>query len=279
MTSTQKTPRQVQLGLFIRQLRRRAGLTQAALAAQMGGRSNSHPSRWENGILLIEQAELELFLRLVGASSEETVEALKLHRDASDPDWQIPGVGRGLAVVREYEDDAIHVMNVQPSLIPGPLQTERYARSIIVAAGATDVQADDWTAFRMARRDSWLSRETPYEAIIGEYALRWPACTPEVGAEQLEDLQMIAELPHFTVRVLPFGFGFDPARVGSFVLIETATTKVVHLDQYRSSTTLTNTRDVRDYTDAAETLRRAAMSPVASTRLIAEIAHQLENTT
>jgi hypothetical protein len=236
-------------------------------------------SRWERGQLLIEESELSVVLAYLKATSKETVAALRLHRDAADPDWMIPGVPRPLAVMREYEDRATHITNVQPDLIPGPLQIPEYAHEVLSTAGNTPQQVDDWTQFRMARRDSLLSGEVKIEAILGEQAVRYPACSPEVAVKQLRDLAATSRLPHVTIRVLPFAFGHQPMRNGAFVLLEFDEGKpVVHLEQFRSSTTLTDARDVKDYRDAAETLRRASMSPVASTLLIEELANKLEST-
>lgn len=269
-------------------LRKRAGCTQEQVAAYVNERmprdgvrrAHTHVSRWERGQLLIDEDELTVVLALFDATSEETVSALRLHRDAADPDWMIPGIPRPLAVMREYEDRATHITNVQPDLIPGPFQIPEYAREVLSASGNTPQQVEDWTEFRMARRASLLSGSVRYEAIIGEQAVRFPACSPEVAAKQLHDLVQTAALPHVTIRLVELGFGFHAMRNGGFVLLESEEGKpVVHLEQFRSSTTLTEARDVKDYRDAAEALRRASMSPVASTKLIEVLANQLESTT
>lgn len=272
---SKETPRLKDLGRLMRGLR--GSRYQADIADAMG-RNVSHVSRWESGKLFIELAELEEFLRLVGADAEHTMEALRLHRDAADPNWLVPGVGRELAVVREYEDAADRILAYQPLQMPGPLQIEPYADGLIRAAGATDEQAKDWLAFRMARRDFYLSGAFRFEAIIGEQAIRYPTCPRGVAVEQLRDLVKVAQLEHITISVLPFTHTYYPARAGSFVLIESETgTSAVHLEHYRSSSTLTG-RDVRDYQDAAEALRRDAMNPSASSRLIADVADKLEST-
>ncbi|QYN17479.1 helix-turn-helix transcriptional regulator [Amycolatopsis sp. DSM 110486] len=279
MSSTRDTPRLVELGLLLAKLRKAAGLDQRE-AAEPLGRASSHISRWENAKLRPEEEELADYLRMLGATSEQTVLALKLWRDAADPNFLTPGIGREYAVVTEYERLAEHITNFQPTMIPGPLQTWAYARSVIAAAGATsEQQVEDWTNVRMKRREAVLAGPVRYEAIIGEHALRYPACSREIAIPQLHDLMQTAELPHMTIRVLRFGFGYDPGREGSFVLIEGDESKpVVHLEQYRSASTLTNARDVKDYTDAAERLRRASMSPVAAVKLIGEIVDEMERT-
>jgi transcriptional regulator with XRE-family HTH domain len=288
MPSTE-TPRQVELGRFMLELRKRAGRTQEQVAAHVNERmprdgvrrAHTHVSRWERGRLPIEENELTIVLAYLEATSEETVSALRLHRDAADPDQMIPGIGKPLALMREYEDRAAHITNAQAALIPGPLQTRECALEVTSASGRfTERQVSDGIEFRMARRASLLSGHAHYEAIISEYALRYSACSREVAIPQLWDLAEVSTLPHVTIRVLPLEPGYHPLRNGSFVLFESDKYRpVVHLEQFRSSTTLTNSRDVRDYQDAAEALRRASMDPAASTEFIEVLANRLESTT
>lgn len=65
------------------------------------------------------------------------------------------------------------------------------------------------------------------------------------------------------------------------MLIDSDRTKpVVHLEHFRSATTLTDARDVRDFKNAADSVRREdAMSPASTTELIARVADEMEHTT
>ncbi|WP_432851738.1 helix-turn-helix domain-containing protein [Amycolatopsis sp. CA-161197] len=276
MPSTRATPRQVELGALLRRIRKRAGLTQPQVA-ELVKRSHSHISRRERGELgFEEQAELELTLTVTGATSEETSQALRLFRGGTDPNWLIPGIARDLVVVTEYESVAHSIFAFQPSLIPGPLQTSEYARTVMSNGTSTEAQIEDRLKLRMARRQGYLTGTTRFEAIIGEQAIRYPACPRDVAVRQLRDLCEVAELPQISIQVLPFRLGYDPSRDGGFVLIRSDSASVVHVEQYRSSTTLTNARDVKDYLDAADRIRRDAVGAVATARLIAEIADELE---
>lgn len=285
MSSTE-TPRLLELGRFIRDLRRRAVLTQdqvaehlnAALPREGVRRAHTHVSRWERGQLVIDEDELSVVLAHIGADSEETFTAMRLHRDATDPNWLIPGITRPLSVMREYEDSASHIINWQPLEIPGPLQPEAYTEHVIRASGASEDELADWLTFRMARRDSLISGSFSYEAFIGLQAIEYPSTDGPVAIEMLRDLVKMSEYDHITIRIMSPVRRYYPGRGGSFVLIQSETTKpVVHLESYRSSATLTNARDVADYKNAAEQLRRDAMSAGASSRLIADVADKLES--
>jgi transcriptional regulator with XRE-family HTH domain len=276
MPSTRATPRQVELGVLLRRIRKRAGLTQPQVA-ELVNRSHSHISRRERGELGFEElAELERTLTVTGATSEETSQALRLFRDGTDPNWLIPGIARDLVVVTEYESVAHSIFAFQPSVIPGPLQTEDYARAVMVGGSSTEAGIEERLELRMARRKNYLTGSTRFEAIIGEQAIRYPACPRDIAIRQLRDLCEVAELPQISIQVMPFRLGYHPSREGGFVLVRSDSANVVHVEQYRSSTTLTNARDVKDYLDAAEKIRRDAVSAVATARFIAEIADELE---
>ncbi|HEV7978244.1 Scr1 family TA system antitoxin-like transcriptional regulator, partial [Amycolatopsis sp.] len=219
MARTAETPRSLDLGLLLVKYRKRAKLSQIALAAQLG-RSHSDVSRYENGKQGMDQATLGAILGVLGVTGAELDEALELHNRISDPNWLALGVDRQLAVVREYEDSAARIINVQPQLVPGPLQTRDYALTVMLAAGATPGEAQTGADFRMARGTKILNGDVEYEAIISEYALRYPACGMGGAADQLRHLQKVAELPHVTIRSTKIAAGYTPMRQGSFVLIE-----------------------------------------------------------
>lgn len=278
MGSTNETPRAKDLGLRLRAFRERADLSQPALAAQIG----CHPSeisRWENGRRGLDEARLGTILGALGVDSAEREEAFALYRRATDPNWLALGVSRQLAVVQEYEDGASRILNAQPNLIPGPLQTGEYAMSVMLAAGNTRAAALEGAEFRMSRAARIVDGQVEYTAIIGEYALRFPACDRQTGIEQLTHLVKVADLPHITVRAVPLEATYTPLRVGSFVLIESEDMAVVHLEQLGGSTTLTDRKYVNGYKAAADILRREAMSPVATTELIAQLIDDMERTT
>ncbi|MGW1677091.1 helix-turn-helix domain-containing protein [Saccharopolyspora sp. NPDC002376] len=279
MASTADTPRARQLGAELREARKASGLTTHQLGKLLG-RSHTHVSRWENGKLTPSEADTGAVLAHLGVTGDERDRLLELARDASDPNWVAPGVERQLAALSEYERTAQRITNVQPLLIPGLLQTADYARAIITGAGATRGEADQRVTYRIGRRDVITRRRNPVEfcAVIGEHALRHPPCDDVGMVDQLHELLKWAKYDNVSVQVLLADRVYTPALEGPFVLIEFDRTKpVVHLEHYRSSTTITDAGDVDDYRAAADTLRRAAMNPSDSTEFIAEIADRTEH--
>jgi transcriptional regulator with XRE-family HTH domain len=281
MAGTSETPRSVELGARLREARTRANLSQQKLADLLG-KQHSAISRIETGKAALSEADAGAILGLLRVTGAERDEMLQLARDAADPNWVAPGLDRQLAVLTEYERTATTIINVQPLLIPGLLQTADYARAIMIGAGATRGEADQRVMFRMGRRDV-LTRHgaVDYVALIGEQALRYQPCEPAVAVEQLRHLQRMAALPNVTIQAIPLASRYTPALEGPFVLIDSDRTKpVVHLEHFRSATTLTDARDVRDFKNAADSVRREdAMSPASTTELIARVADEMEHTT
>ena len=140
MPSTADTPRARQLGAELRAARKAAGLSTSELGTRLG-RSHTHVSRWENGKLTPREADVGAVLGILGVTGDERERLLQLARDAGDPNWVAPGVGKQLTVLTEYERTAQRITDVEPLLIPGLLQTGNYARSIMLGAGATRGEA------------------------------------------------------------------------------------------------------------------------------------------
>ncbi|WP_093274585.1 helix-turn-helix domain-containing protein [Saccharopolyspora shandongensis] len=277
MASTADTPRARQLGAELRAARKAVGMSTQVLGAKLG-RSHTHISRWENGKLTPSEADAGAVLGILGITGDERERLLQLAKDAGDPNWVAPGIDRQLAALTEYERTARTITDVQPLLIPGLLQTADYARSIMIGAGTTRGEADRRVTFRLGRRDV-LTRRNPVElvAVIGEQALRYPPCGREVMLEQLHHLAKWAELDNISIHVIPLDHGYSPALEGPFVLLEFDRAKpVVHLEHFRSSTTITDASDIKDYQAAADTVRGDALSADLTTALIKQIADDME---
>lgn len=280
MGSTPDPPQALELGLLLKRFRLRAGLSLEGLAAQVG-KHHSELSRIERAQRRLDEVLLGSILGVLGVTGEEREEALGLFREATKPNWTAAGASKQLAVIRSYEDAADGIVTWQPGLVPGPLQTRGYAEAVIVAAGRSRAEAVEGADFRMARAEKILSRGVDYTAIVGEYALRYPPCDPQVALEQLLHLRKIADMPHITLLAIPLASRLFQIRFGPFVLIESsrAGTAVVHVEQVAGSTTLTDAKYVRGYKLAADNLRRAAMSADSTSGLIGEISDEMERTT
>lgn len=274
MASSADTPRARALGAELRQARERAELSQRALAARIG-RASSHIARWEGGKLIPSEADTAQVLQALGVTGADRERLLALAREASDPNWIAPGIERQLAALSEYERTASLIVNIEPLLIPGLMQTYHYARTLMVASGAGSGEADE-RAQRRVGRQHVITGPSPrsFVAVIGEYALRYPLCDEKTMSEQLEYVLELAKRDNITVQVLPMDRPVLETMYGSWALIEFDKAKpIVHLEHHGSSATITDSRAVARYRAAVDTLRSTAMSPDDSTGLIADAAN------
>lgn len=277
MTGTGDTPRARYLGAEIRFARTTAGIGFRALARQLGI-PHTTLSHFESGRRSPSPEILGGILGIIGVTGLERDELLTLARDAADPNWVATGVDRQLAALIEYERTAEDIIEAHPMLIPGLLQTREYARSIMISAGVNVGAADHMANIRMGRHNV-LERQNPaqFVALIGEYALRYPACEPAIMADQLRQLLKWGSQDNVEIRAIPLEARWTPAHCGPCVIMTFPRARpVVHLEHFRSGVTLTDAKDVKDYRDAADTLRRAAMSPDRTSGLIAELANRWE---
>lgn len=277
MASAPATPQAIELGLFLKRLRNRAGLSQQTVADQLRI-SHSDVSRREGGKQGLDETRLGAHLNAVHASDDEIEQAIRIHASVLNPNWLAAGVDRQVAVLAEYESAAKRIVNGQPSNIPGPLQTRAWMLETLRRRGHSLEEAGKLANFREARGRQILEGGVRFDAYIGEHALRYSRCSDDVTVEQLRHLQTVGVLPGVSVRAVPLKKRDSPLWAGAFVLIELAESKVVHLEHLETSMMLTDERYVRGYATAADTLHAEAMSPDATRGLIAQVIDEMEST-
>ncbi|MEU3540327.1 helix-turn-helix domain-containing protein [Streptomyces paromomycinus] len=123
----------------------------------------------------------------------------------------------------QYEADAIALGFYQALLIPGLLQTERYARELI---GDRWPPLDEETveqrvAFRMARQALLDMESRTFSFVIHENVLRDAVIDKEDHREQLRHLVAVGERRNVLLQVLLKGGGPHPGIQGPFVTLET----------------------------------------------------------
>ncbi|MFJ6568039.1 Scr1 family TA system antitoxin-like transcriptional regulator [Streptomyces sp. NPDC091292] len=189
-------------GNWLREQREAAGLTQQELA-DAALMTRSHISHIEAGrrIPSVEDA-----LRLDRALNTGNV--LSNFRPESDQevaDYFEP------ARVLEQQAKVIHEFAI--SFVPGILQTEPYARTVLNAAYPpfSEAERDKTLVARLARGRILDDPLTPVVwALLDESVLRRPVGGPKVMAEQLTHIVRLAEVGRVRVHVMPFGLGVHP---------------------------------------------------------------------
>jgi transcriptional regulator with XRE-family HTH domain len=284
---------QIQLGILLRELRDRAGLT-ADTARRHIDVSTASMSRIENGKQAVQPETVAALLDLYGASDTDSAEALRLasvpkprarrrrsasYRDAA-PNWFTR------YLVLEGEASEISVYENEP--IPGLFQTADYARAILQAGAplAGEQEVSKRVDLRMGRQRILTRTDPPpaqVEAILHEATLHRVIGHDAIMAAQLAHLLDIGELPNVTVRVLPFRPKPTPNHDESFVagarfvllkLPDRGT--MLYLDDFGGATYPEDIKVIQEYAAAYQRLRIVAEEPDASRKLIARVAKRYQ---
>ncbi|GAA0369205.1 helix-turn-helix transcriptional regulator [Streptomyces blastmyceticus] len=178
------------------------------------------------------------------------------------PSWFLPYV--------ELEQDATSIRAFQGQVVPGLLQTEEYARAMLEAVRA--VNLDDTVAVRMSRQ-AIFEREVPPTCwfVIDEPVLLRPIGGTEVMRAQLEKLLEVGADPRNVIQVIPRQAGAHPGLAGPFTLMgfdEGA--DVLYIDGFSQGRMALEPREIAEAVHTYDLLRAVALPPKESADLIRE---------
>jgi transcriptional regulator with XRE-family HTH domain len=177
------------LGARLRAIRREQTSLSLEEAAALAQWSPSTMSRIETGkrhVAPEDVATLSTIYQIPVAQREELIEAAHAGNSSGWWDLNLPGVPMDMGAIASYEADAFRLTDWSVNLIPGLLQTYRYAVGLMRSGG---VVAEVIEARWMARlRRQQILGMLDYTAFIGEAALRTPFGGPEALREQLRHL-------------------------------------------------------------------------------------------
>jgi transcriptional regulator with XRE-family HTH domain len=174
-------------------------------------------------------------------------------------------------VEMEAEATAIHEFEVQA--MPGLLQTEDYARTVIDASWPPndEHETESQLAARMERQEV-LNRKNPplLWVVLDEAVLRRPIGGPTVMAGQLTHLIEMAARLNIRIQVLPFSKGVHAAMDGAFELLDIPKDKrAVYVEGPGTGQLIINPDLVAQLRLRFDALRGLALSPEESIDLIA----------
>jgi transcriptional regulator with XRE-family HTH domain len=210
------------LGQQIKELREAAGIT-LKQAAEYLERDPSTVSRFESAEYPIRRADLLALLDFYSLSDQRRREGLlSLREEVWQKGWWD---GFADAVDRRFIDyvwlesraHAIH--SFDGTLLPGLLQTNRYAEAAIRAADPDlgNEQVKRAVELRIMRQQVLTSdKPTQLRAIIDEALLLRTVDNPDAMREQLRHLGECARRPNIEIRVLPFKAGAHASPAGAF---------------------------------------------------------------
>ena len=280
MTTPSPTVRRKRLTVELRRLREQAGLT----CEDVGHRlecSGTRISRMETGRIGARPGDVRELLEIYGVTGAAADSLVQLARDARRKGWW-HAYGRVLPPWFEayvgLESDAARLHDFQPSVVPGLLQTQDYARAILRDAPYADYgeDIDQQLALRM-RRQAVLDQPRPPQVrmVLGESVLWMQVGGPAVLRAQLLRLAELAARPDFSLQILPLRTAAHAQPAGPFTLLEfadPADPTVVYLEHLTGSLLLDEDEEVQRYRAMFDHLRAAALGPGPSADLIARTA-------
>ncbi len=191
---------------------------------------------------------------------------LPLLEDTGDP---YPSWFRPYANL-EAEATAIYSYEVQ--VVPGLLQTEKYARELTrcLYPAPSEAEVDIQVAARM-RRQEILARASPPHLffVLDEAVLKRRIGTGEVMRGQLKQLLEASQRPSVHLFVLPFAVGGHPAIDGAYVVLDLPEGEpALYVEGPGSATITTVAADVYPARLRFLALCGAALAPSPSIELI-----------
>jgi hypothetical protein len=273
----------IALGAHLRRLREASNITPAQ-AGEAIRATNSKISRLERGRSAAKQRDVADLLTFYGVTDQgERQDLLTLAGQASTPGWWqqyndiLPrwfelyvGLERAASIIRTFEVQFVH----------GLLQTEDYARAVILIANARAPaqEIDRRVSVRMKRQQLLAQPGAPeLWTVLDEAVLRRPPGGPGVMRAQLAHLLELTALPNLTLQVIPFDVGPHAAAGGPFTILrfpEPDLPDLVYLEQLDSATYLDGPGQLAQYLSVMNEICVRALSKTASKDMLATLLKQ-----
>lgn len=281
-----------QLGRHLRELRGRARYSVKAAAEALEW-SEAKLWRIETGQTSLRSHDAELMCRIYSAPAEMTDALMGLAKETKARGWWhaygdvIP---QGFDIYISLEEVASELAWYEGELVPGVLQTEDYARTVIrVFSPDEDPEEIERRVRLRITRQALLTRRAArpeFRMVIGEAALRRPVGGHDVMAAQLAHIIGAAALPNVMIRVMPLAADLHLGTMsGPFVILRFPLTgtgadtepPIVYVDGYTGCLYLDKTREVEAFDNAFGSLWEQSLDERASLRLMSEMAGEHEH--
>lgn len=212
------------LRLALRKAREEAGLTQQEVADALDW-SREKVLRIEKGAVSVHPTDVRDLLRLYKFTKQGDIDLfVEMARAAMQPGWnEYKDVyAQDYITYLGFEAVASTMRQYHPTLVPGLLQTEEYAREILAKVHDNSSEAVERLVNARLRRQELLEGDggPEFRIIIDEAALRRPVGSERVMKVQLRRLREIAKHNRVTLILLPLSAGAHPGMRGPFILLE-----------------------------------------------------------
>lgn len=263
----------------LRRYRDAAGLTIEQVAEALDC-STSKISRIETGQIGVSIRDVREMLLLYGVSEAELEGLMEMARQTRQQGWWQPYGSVLTSAYVGFEAAAKSIRSYEAQCVPGLLQTEEYARSLIQGA-RPNLSPEDVSSRVKVRmeRQALLMEDEPVElwCVLDEAVLLRPVGGRDVMRRQLERLVALAVLPNVTLQVLPLDAGAHPGMEGSFAVLgfpDEADPDTVYVEMATGGVIRDKPDDVARYKAIFDCLQALALSPDESAELVARTAEE-----
>lgn len=231
-------------------------------------------SRYESGERTPKPEHVSQILTTLAITGERYDAIMTLAYDTDAPMWvaaTLPEQHQQLAAFVEAEQNATHIADVSPLLVPGLLQTNEYIRAIMSGGGMPHDEVVRRAAIRIGLRDIITRQHSPtrFTVFIGEAALYQLIGGRDVMVAQLRHLLSMVERPNVFLRIVPFGSGWHPGLEGPFTVVDPEeVAAVVQVENRKSGIFMHEKDDVALYLAAVDMVRRVAHGEDESKHLL-----------
>jgi transcriptional regulator with XRE-family HTH domain len=282
--SSSPTVRRRRLAAELHRLRQASKLTIDQVAETLEW-SSGKVSKIENARVSVLPRDARKLLEVYGiAEGPERDLLLSLARESRQRGWwQQYGeaVPEWFATYVGLEAEASAISIYRAEIVPGLLQTERYAtalhRAELMNAAEEDIERH--VAVRMERQALLKQPDAPQLwVVLNEAVIRRVIGDRAIMHQQLTKLMEVASAPNITLQVLPFSAGAHTSMDSAFSIVsfEPPTDgDIVYFEHPTCSLYLEKPDEVARYRLVYEHLRAASLSLDESRRLIARSAEDL----
>jgi len=273
------TIRRRRLGAELRRYRDAAGVTIDVVAERLGC-SPSKVSRIETGHTSATPRDVKDMLDIYGVGGSESDELVQISREARQKGWWHPFSTVLTGAYVGLEAAARSIRAYEQQVVPGLLQTDKYAIAMIRAArpGDADQEIEQRVRVRMARQ-ALLIQDDPIDlqVVLDEAVVSRPVGGDEVMRDQLLRLVEATRLPNVTLQILPFAAGAHAGMDGTFAILDFPDAEdpnVVFVENATGGLFLEKSDELRKYNSIFDTIRSSALSTEESRNMIAMLAEE-----
>jgi transcriptional regulator with XRE-family HTH domain len=177
----------------------------------------------------------------------------------------------------EEEDDATGLRTWQPTIVPGLLQTQAYAREILAATPGIAYEELEKRVANRLERQAILQRDRPpvLNVVIDEAVLHRVIGDAEIMSEQLMYLLEVARHPLVTIQIVPSTVRAHCGLAGGFIIAErNGSPYAAYTDAQPFGRTFDDRRLIAELVLRYDALRAEALPFSQSLRLIEEAVNQ-----